>query len=542
MTTQARHRRVTDLFLEICDLPGEARQAALARVRRTDPDIVAEVEALLQHDASPEVDVAAGTVPHGALALAAVASSGAELASGPVEIPGFRVKHELGRGGIGVVFEAEDEASGKRVALKVLQRGNDTQSQRRRFRIEAEALTRLAHPGIAAVLRSSDEGDRPFIAMELVEGDPITAFASARSLGVAERALLVAKLCDAVQHAHDKGFVHRDLKPGNVLVTAEGQPKVLDFGIARPIAPDIPVESAHTLAGRLLGTACYMSPEQMSGDPAAVDTRSDVYSLGVIAYELFSGTLPYGSKSMGWQGMAQALYRDEARPLRERDPSIPETVDAAVMQALAKERAERIATASAFGEALRRAVTPEPAVAPTRPASTPAPGPKANTDPPEPRDNDANEPARPANLAWGIAGLAGTLLVGLVVVTVLLVRAWSTAREQAEHAGALRQEAEAARDEAEAARREAEKKAERTRESGRRAMLLLLEGTEGSPGVMDAEGLDGIAALLDDGVLSKEAPQEAKLRRLLAMGYRGLGREADAAVQAKRADALERRD
>lgn len=533
MTGTDRHRRVTDLFLEVCDLPAEARHAALARVRRTDPDIAMEVEALLRHDASPEVDVAAGTVPRGALALAAVASleAGSLTSHSTPNVPGFRFTRELGRGGIGVVFEAEEESSGRRVAVKLLRREANNESQRQRLRIEAEALSRLSHPGIAAVLGSRNDGDQPFIAMELIDGEPLTTFATSRTLSIADRVALIVRLCEAVQHAHERGFIHRDLKPSNVLVTADGQPKVLDFGITRPIANDDPVESAHTVAGRLLGTACYMSPEQMSGDPSAVDPRSDVWALGVLSYELLSGTLPYGSKGMAWQGMAQALYREVARPLKELDASIPDALSVVVMRALEKKREARFDTAASLGGALAQFAPKKP------PSVTPrsAPNPVAPAAPPEPK-----EAVISGSLAWGIAGLAGTLLIGLIVVTVLLVFAWSSAREQAEHAVLARGEAEAARAEAEAARIEAEKKAARTRESSRRAMLLLLDGAEGREGVMDVAGLDGIVALLDDGALTTEPRQEARLRRILAMGYRGQGRDAQADAQAKKADALER--
>lgn len=536
MTEVDRHRRVTDIFLEVCDLPPEARAAALARVRRDDPGIAAEVEALLHHDASPEVDIAAGTVPRGALALAAVASVGAgSVLSRIPAVPGFRLTRELGRGGIGVVFEAEEQTSGRRVALKLLKRESDTESQRRRLKIEAEALSRLSHPGIATVLRSQSDGDQPFIAMELIDGEPLTTYASSRSLPIGDRVRLLVRLCDAVQHAHDRGFVHRDLKPSNVLVTRDGQPKVLDFGITRPIANDDPVESAHTVAGRLLGTACYMSPEQMSGDPTAVDPRSDVYALGVLAYELLSGTLPYGSKGMSWQGMAQALYKDQARPLADLDPNIPVALSATIMRALEKKREARFETAAQLGEALARfAPSLPPSAAAARstaamsaPSTAPvvAPSP-ASAAPPEPKETGAG------NLMYGIAGLAGALLVGLITVTVLLVLAWSSAKEQAEHAVAARAEAEAARV-------EAEKKAARTRESGKRAMLLLLDGADGR-GSMDVEGLDGIVALLDEGVLAGEPRKEARLRRLLSWGYQGHGRAAESEAQKKKADELEK--
>src|SRR6185503_14592515 len=136
-----------------------------------------------------------------------------------------------------------------------------------------------------------------FIAIELVQGEPLTKYAERHNLGTTDRLRLIAKVCDAVQHAHLRGIIHRDLKPGNILVDGSGQPKVLDFGIARATDSELAVTTIRTSVGQLIGTLPYMSPEQVEGDPAELDTRADVYALGVVLYQLLSGRLPYQLES-----------------------------------------------------------------------------------------------------------------------------------------------------------------------------------------------------------------------------------------------------
>src|SRR5262249_52547967 len=183
-----------------------------------------------------------------------------------------------------------------------------------------QILGRLRHPGIAQIYEAgvADDG-QPFFALELVHGLALDEHARRRSLGAAGRLELLARVCDAVQHAHEQGVVHRDLKPSNVLVDGEGQPRVLDFGVARATDAGMATTTAHTRTGQLVGTLSYMSPEQVAADPSALDARSDVYTLGVILYELLAGRLPYPLEHLP--------LPEGARGIREREPSRLGSID-----------------------------------------------------------------------------------------------------------------------------------------------------------------------------------------------------------------------
>src|SRR5262249_40351259 len=175
------------------------------------------------------------------------------------------------------------------VALKVIRKGVASPEMVKRFTHEAQILGRLRHPGIAQIYEAGlAEDGQPFFAMEMIRGLPLNEYAQRHRLDSQARLGLLARVCDAVQHAHEKGVVHRDLKPGNILVDDAGQPKVLDFGVARATDADLQTTSRRTQAGQLLGTLSYMSPEQVVADPAALDWRSDIYTLGVILFELLA--------------------------------------------------------------------------------------------------------------------------------------------------------------------------------------------------------------------------------------------------------------
>ncbi len=218
--------------------------------------------------------------------------------SGAVETIGnYRIIRVLGEGGMGTVYEAEQESPRRKVALKVIRAGIVNAQLLRRFDYEAEILGKLDHAGIATIFEAGTfdggAGAQPFFAMEFVQGELLTQYADVRKLGTRERLRLLAEIADAVQHAHQKGIIHRDLKPGNILVTNSGQVKILDFGVARTTDGDVQSATLQTDIGQLIGTIPYMSPEQAAGDPDDLDTRSDVYALGVVAYELLAGQLPY---------------------------------------------------------------------------------------------------------------------------------------------------------------------------------------------------------------------------------------------------------
>ena len=217
-------------------------------------------------------------------------------ASHPPQIGRYRLLRVIGEGGMGTVYEAEQEKPRRLVALKVIRPGLVTPQRLRRFEQESQLLGWLQHPGIAQVYEAgtadAGHGPQPFFAMELIRGRTLDQYAVAARLAVRDRLELAARICDAVQHAHQKGIVHRDLKPGNIVIDATGQPKILDFGVARATESDLHA-TLETGFGQVVGTLPYMSPEQVAGDPAELDTRSDVYALGVILYELMAGRLPY---------------------------------------------------------------------------------------------------------------------------------------------------------------------------------------------------------------------------------------------------------
>ncbi|MFO0984973.1 MAG: serine/threonine-protein kinase [Planctomycetota bacterium] len=277
----------------------------------------------------------------------------------------YTVKGLLGRGGMAVVYRAQQERPLREVALKILLLPSS--SVLRRFELEAQILARLDHPGIARIIEAgcaeTNRGRVPFFAMELVEGSPLADHARARALGVRARLELFCKVCDAVEHAHRMGVIHRDLKPSNILVTADGQPKVLDFGVARTSRCEADDETLLTRSGQVLGTLHYMSPEQIAGDPRALDTRADVYSLAVVLYELLIGELPHDLSDTGVPGAIAIICNQEAPRLGRRDPSLKGDLEVIVAKGLAKDRAQRYQSAADLGADVVRHLKDEPILA-----------------------------------------------------------------------------------------------------------------------------------------------------------------------------------
>ena len=248
----------------------------------------------------------------------------------PDRIGRYRILDELGSGGMGVVYVAEQtEPVRRRVALKVVHELiGEGSSARRRFLEERQALASMEHDHIARVYDAGETDDgEPFLVMELVRGVSITDYCDRNRLGVAERLELMRKVCEGVQHAHLKGIVHRDLKPSNVLVTDQGGqpvPKIIDFGLARG-ATDRDGSDMHTQRGALIGTPEYMSPEQASLEPLDIDTRSDVFSLGVLLFELLVGDRPVSSSQHlkgGKLEMLRRIVEEEAPSPTSRQPIV----------------------------------------------------------------------------------------------------------------------------------------------------------------------------------------------------------------------------
>ncbi len=279
----------------------------------------------------------------------------------------YTILEVLGEGGMGTVYLAEQDRPRRTVALKVIRPGALSPRLLRRFEIESQLLGRLQHPGIAQVYEAAtaDTGDgpQPFFAMELVRGEPLTNYAREKHLGPRERLALFEKVCDAVQHAHVKGVIHRDLKPGNILVDDQGQPKVLDFGIARATDADVATATFQTEAGALVGTIPYMSPEQIAGDAHGLDTRSDVYTLGVILYELLAGRLPHAVLDKTIPEAARIIREDEAPSLGSVDAHLRGDVQTIVAKAMEKDKARRYQSAADLGADITRFLADEPILA-----------------------------------------------------------------------------------------------------------------------------------------------------------------------------------
>ena len=290
----------------------------------------------------------------------------------PERIGEYRVIDLIGAGGMGVVYRARQSSPARDVAIKVVRPGLGTRRLARRLTHEAQMLGHLQHDGIARVFDAgvfeAPAGAQPYFVMELIDGAPLREYVAERDAPIRARLELFVKLCDAVHHAHQKGVIHRDLKPANVLITPEGQPKILDFGVARAVDADLQVSTLQTDVGQLIGTVPYMSPEQVAGDASKIDVRSDVYALGVMLYELLCGRLPHD--------LAGATVPEAARIIRDEDPLTLSSVgrefrgdlDTIVSTALEKDPARRYQSAASLAEDVRRYLRDEPITA--RPPST----------------------------------------------------------------------------------------------------------------------------------------------------------------------------
>jgi serine/threonine protein kinase len=265
-------------------------------------------------------------------------------ATPPDQIGPYRILETIGRGGFGDVYLAQQtEPIRRRVALKVLKPGMDTKAVLARFDAERQALAMMDHPNIAKIFDAGQtKHGYPYFVMEFVEGEPITDYADRYKLTTRERLKLLLPVCHAVQHAHQKGIIHRDLKASNILVTViDGLPvpKVIDFGIAKAMTASLTERTVHTMRGQMIGTLPYMSPEQAEMTGLNVDTTTDIYSLGVVLYELLTGSLPFTSQTLLADGMGSIQ-----RVLREQDPPIPSRrIDALGDEAIAvaKQRSTR---------------------------------------------------------------------------------------------------------------------------------------------------------------------------------------------------------
>jgi tetratricopeptide (TPR) repeat protein len=361
--SESRHQRLERLFLTALDLPLPERAAFVTREVAGDDAMRAEIEDLLAREASTP-------------SLAPVVPAAPRIAP-PATIGPYALGEKLGEGGFGEVYAARQSAPIRReVAIKLLRAGLDSQAVLARFEAERQALAQMSHPGIARVHDAgrADDG-RSWFAMERVDGVPLTDFCERNRSPLRVRLELVVAIARAVEHAHQKGILHRDLKPSNLLVTVvDGRPspKVIDFGIAKALREPLAEGSPATLRGEFVGTPEYVSPEQAESGGVDVDTRSDVYSLGVVLYRLLTGRLPIESESLRRSGVAaMARVLREAEPVRPsaavRGAAAPATarelagdLDWITLKALERDRERRYPSAAALADDLERHLRNEP--------------------------------------------------------------------------------------------------------------------------------------------------------------------------------------
>jgi tetratricopeptide (TPR) repeat protein len=366
MVSEPERDRLWALFDQAADLPPAQQRALLDAACADDPGLRAAVERMLANDARLGAAEAAAFLKSPLIRSTAERPSGA-TPSPPVGAPPlpsqlgrYRLIRLLGAGGMGAVYEAEQDSPRRTVAVKVVRPGLASPWLLKRFHHESQILGRLHHPGIAQVYEAGLADGQPFFAMEFVRGLPLDEYARLRAPALPARLELLARVCDAVQHAHDRGVIHRDLKPANILVEEAGQPKVLDFGVARATDADLLTAAGLTQTGQLLGTPNYMSPEQVTGDPAAIDHRADVYALGVILFELAAHRLPYRLESRPLAEAARLIVEEDPPRLGSINPELRGDVETIAAKALDKDRARRYLSAAELGADLRHWLAHEP--------------------------------------------------------------------------------------------------------------------------------------------------------------------------------------
>ncbi|AMV30492.1 Serine/threonine-protein kinase PknB [Pirellula sp. SH-Sr6A] len=391
------------IFLEALDIESsEDRTAFIESACCGDAALLASVTALLREHARDDNPVDTPIVARGdgppfaniaTESYVAMNHSFSGQALGAMIGP-YKLMEQIGEGGFGLVYVADQQSPiRRRVALKIIKPGMESREVLTRFEAERQAIALMDHPNIARVFDAGvTESAQPYFVMELVRGVPLTDYCDGHQLDISERLKLFVDICNAVQHAHQKGIIHRDLKPSNILVTLQdGHPlvKVIDFGVAKAIGQSLTIKTMYTRFASMVGTPAYMSPEQAGMSTGDIDTRSDIYSLGVLLYELLTGTTPFASERLQSAG-----FDELRRIIREEEPHRPSTrlstlnnqlattiaanrnqdlaklafsmkrdLDWIVMKALDKDRNRRYATAGSMAEDVSRFLVHQPVVA-----------------------------------------------------------------------------------------------------------------------------------------------------------------------------------
>ena len=286
----------------------------------------------------------------------------------PREIGPYKVKRPIGAGGMGTVVLAQQESPRRDVAIKIMNPGVVSRKALRRFEFEAQTLGRLQHPAIAQVYEAGTfddgSGGRPYFAMEYVSGaKELGDYVTDRNLDTVARLELFRAFCEGVEYGHRRGVIHRDLKPGNILVDSEGHPKIIDFGVARSTESDSVTATLATEAGQLIGTLQYMSPEQVELDPGDLDTRSDVYALGVILYQLLVDKLPYDLTGASLTKAGELIKETQPARLSDINANLKGDLETICLKALEKDRDQRYQSVGELSEDVRRYLADEPIVA-----------------------------------------------------------------------------------------------------------------------------------------------------------------------------------
>jgi eukaryotic-like serine/threonine-protein kinase len=539
-----QEHRLEEIFSAARHLPPPEREAFLQQACGGDAELRRQADSLLAAHAQA-----------GQFLQATVVVS----PKGPMESPGnrigrYKLLEQIGEGGFGVVWMAEqEEPVRRRVALKIIKLGMDTKEVVARFEAERQALAMMDHPGIASVYDggATDTG-RPYFVMELVKGVPITEYCDANKLSTQQRLELFMRVCQAVQHAHQKGVIHRDLKPSNVLVTVRDDrpvPKVIDFGVAKATQARLTEKTVFTHFHQFIGTPAYMSPEQAGLGSLDVDTRSDIYALGVLLYELLTGRTPFDTEKL-----LAAGYDAVLRTIREEEPPRPSTrlstlaegelsavaasrgaesarlnrlvrgeLDWIVMKCLEKDRGRRYETANALALDLGHHLGNEPvsAVAPSALYTL-------------------QKLMHRHRVGLGVAGaLILLLLTGVAVSTWQAVRATRAEREQAR----LRQQAEAARLSAEANGKKAKTEAICSAQVAQFLKDMLRSVEPGAALGQDTKLLRGILDRAAERVgkdLTNQPLVEAELKLTIGTTYRDIGFPAEAEAMTRDALRLSR--
>lgn len=356
--------QVLAVFEDALDVPPEQRSDFLDARCGHDSDVRRRVESLLAHESAagdqfmspPSAESEFRPLLHDKLPDPLIGH----------RVGGFTLRAVIAQGGMGKVYLAEQSNPRRDVAMKIMHRTAFTASAERRFDVESRILAYLRHPNIAQVYEAGTHEPQAgalvrYFAMEYVpDARRLIQYAEERSLCLTDRLGLFLQLCDAVHHGHQKGVIHRDLKPANILVDSEGRLKVIDFGIARATDSDIAATTMHTEAGHLLGTLAYMSPEQCAADPSRIDTATDIYSLGMILFELLTGRMPYDVSNMTIQSAARVICENAPARPSEYNRRLRGDAETIILKAIEKDPVRRYATVNDLANDIRQFLRGEP--------------------------------------------------------------------------------------------------------------------------------------------------------------------------------------